>query len=124
LVNIIYEFTLEFCRRYLDGSNSKKKMVFLADSVKESSLKTSYQKLLWAYKNFIVVNDLEIWPAYSLRLRRVKGIAYRPYKCFEMYKPFLSSPEAAANAAICLINQIVSSSRKPKTSLTGEMYYY
>ena len=59
-----------------------------------------------AFENFLDKNDLEAWLGYSLQLRRVKGIAFRPYSTFSMYKPFLSSPERAANAAICLIKQI------------------
>ena len=113
LTNIIYEFTLEFCRRYTNGSSLTKKMREEARLVKENLSPASLARLLESYKEFILANDLEIWPAYSLRLRKVKGIAFRPYKSYEMYEPFLSSAERAANAAICLINQINGLLEKP-----------
>ena len=73
--------------------------------VKENLSPASLSRLLESYKEFILANDIEVWPAYSLRLRKVKGIAYRPFKSYEMYEPFLSSAERATNAAACLIIQ-------------------
>ncbi|OGM84005.1 hypothetical protein A2376_02725 [Candidatus Woesebacteria bacterium RIFOXYB1_FULL_47_31] len=105
LTNIIYEFTLEFCRRYTNGSYLTRKMREEARLVKENLSPASLARLLESYKEFILANDIEVWPVYSLRLRKVKGIAYRPYKSYEMYEPFLSSAERAANAAVCLIIQ-------------------
>lgn len=99
LAVILAKFTLEFGKRYLEGTSEKERVVFLANN-------GTLDKLLEVYQNFARREDLELWPEYSLRLRRVRGIAFRPYSTFSMYKPFFSSPERTANAAICLIKQI------------------
>ena len=124
LASIVYEFTLEFVKLYMRNEAGKTKTTLLAGSLKENLSSASLKRLYEIYSNFIEVKDLELWPSYSLRLRRVKGIAFRPYKNYEMYEPFLASPEAAANAAICLLNQIASSLEKGKAPLTTGMYYY
>ena len=106
LASIIYEFTKEFCKHYAASAQQAKSMIFLALGAKKE-LKPSYlAELQDKYEDFLDNNDLESWLGYSLQLRRVKGIAFRPYSSCSMYKPFLSSPERAANAAICLIKQI------------------
>jgi len=125
LTNIIYEFTLEFCRRYTNGSYLTRKMKQEARLVKENLSPASLARLLESYKEFILANDIEVWPAYSLRLRKVKGIAFRPYKSYEMYEPFLSSVERAANAAVCLIIQtsrLVEESSKSTLDPQGALY--
>jgi hypothetical protein len=124
LASIFHEFTLEFVKLYLGDVRTKEKATLLAGSIKENVAPASLKRLYEIYTNFIAVKDLELWPSYSLKLRKVKGIAFRPYKSYKMYEPFLASPEAAANAAICLLNQISSSLEKGKAPLTTGMYYY
>lgn len=124
LASIVYEFTLEFVKLYMGDKGAKEKATLLAGSIKENVSPASLKRLSEIYSNFVSVKDLELWPSYSLKLRKVKGIAFRPYKSYEMYEPFLSSPEAAANAAICLLNQISSSLEKDKAPLTTRVYYY
>lgn len=123
LALILYEFTLAFCKRYMSNLSEAKLMMHTAQVVKKQ-LKISYLTQLYEkYEEFLDMNDFETWLGYSLQLRRVKGIAYRPYKSYEMYEPFLSSAERAANTAICLINQISSFSNENKAPLTREMSY-
>ena len=106
LVSILYEFTLAFCKRYVVSPTQVRLILNSATGAKKE-LKTSYlAELQDKYQYFLDKNDLEAWPEYSLRLRSVRGIAFRPFCTLLMYKPFLSSPERATNAAICLIKQI------------------
>lgn len=106
LTNIVYDFTVAFCKLYVAGAPEARSMVCLALSVKKKAQSGYLSQLQEKYEDFLDKNDLEVWLGYSLQLRRVKGIAFRPYGTFSMYRPFLSSPERAANAAICLIKQI------------------
>jgi len=106
LVSILYEFTLAFCKRYIPSPFQSRLILNSATGAKKE-LKTSYlSELQKRYEEFLDENGLETWLGYSLRLRSVRGIAFRPFCTSSMYQPFLSSPERAANAAICLIKQI------------------
>lgn len=96
LISIIDEFTLAFCQRF--GLKPSEAKFF-------TTAGSDLAELQARFEDFLEENDLEYWPEYSLKLRRVRGIAFRPFATFEMYKPFLSSPEWAANAVICLIKQ-------------------
>ena len=106
LVNILYDFTVAFCKLYVASAQEAKSMVYLALKAKKEVGSSYLSELQEKYEGFLEKNDLEAWLGYSLQLRRVKGIAFRPYSTFSMYQPFLSSPERAANAAICLLKQI------------------
>ena len=106
LVNILYEFTITFCKLYVTSPSQARLMLNTALEAKRHLKPASLSELQDRFENFLDKNDLEAWLGYSLQLRRVKGIAFRPYSTCSMYKPFLSSPERAANAAICLIKQI------------------
>lgn len=106
LTKIIYELTVDFCKLYVPSAQEAKSMICLALSTKKEVESRYLSQLQEKYEDFLDKNDLEVWLGYSLQLRRVKGIAFRPYGTFAMYKPFLSSSERAANAAICLIKQI------------------
>ena len=106
LTNIIYEFTVAFCKLYVVSAQQANSMICLALSAKKEAKSRHLSELQEKYEDFLDKNDFEAWLGYSLQLRRVKGIAFRPYSTSSMYQPFLSSPERAANAAICLIKQI------------------
>jgi len=106
LASIIYEFTLAFCKRYIPSPSQSRLIINTAASAKKELKLSSLSELQDKYQDFLDKNDLDPWPEYSLRLRSVRGIAFRPFCTLLMYKPFLSSPERAANAAICLIKQI------------------
>ena len=116
LTNIIYEFTVAFCKRYVGSAQQAKSMVSLALAAKKEAKPIYLSELQEKYREFLDMNDLEHWLGYSLQLRRVRGIAFRPFSSISMYKPFLSSGERASNAAICLINQINGMLEKPVKS--------
>jgi len=123
---IIYDFTVEFCDRYIDKrSRTHDQMVQAARSGKQnivegSSEKTSqkselkllgvsrasFQELLEDYEDFLRQRQLKLWGKDSPEAKEVRALAYRSDKTYQTYRTYLLNPEKAANVAICLINQV------------------
>jgi len=121
---IIYDFTVEFCDRYIDkrsrthdqmtqASRSGKKNIaegYLQKSI-EGKLKLlgvsrgSLEEILNDYQDFLRQRGLTFWKPDSLQAREVRALAYKSYKDYNDYNNYISNPESAANAMICLINQ-------------------
>jgi restriction system protein len=121
---IIYDFTVEFCKLYVDyKSRTKDQMIQAARSGKqniaegylqksiEGKLKLlgvargSLEELLNDYQDFLRQRGLAIWSKDSSKAQTVRKIAYKVYKNYNDYKSYIAQPETAANAMICLINQ-------------------
>jgi len=122
---IIYDYTAEFCRRYIERrSRTYDQMIQAARSGKQnivegSSQRTSkkseikllgvsrasFQELLEDYEDFLRQRNLSLWSKDSAPARAVRQLAYKSDKSYRTYRSYLSSPERAANCAICLINQ-------------------
>lgn len=122
---IIYDFTVEFTRLYIDyKSRTRDQMDQAARSGKQnivegstervskkSELKllgvarASFQELLEDYEDFLRQRGLTLWEKESAKAREVRELAYRTDKSYQTYKSYLSDPETAANCMICLINQ-------------------
>lgn len=159
---IIYDFTVEFCKRYVDvKSRTTDQMVQAARSGKqniaegcESKIQPEVEiklldvarfslgELLEDYEDFLRQRGLRQWgkdDGRALEVRRLvygnspdrtnrsdksdkenrsdksdrsdrsdtsdTGKSYGTYPTYDTYKTYLSDSEAAANAAICLINQ-------------------
>lgn len=121
---IIYDFTVEFCRLYVDyKSRTKDQMEQAARSGKQNipegylqkSLegriklvgvaRGSLEELLNDYIDFLRQKGLKLWDKDSKEARAVRSLGYKSYKDYNDYKDYISDPEAAANAMICLINQ-------------------
>ena len=121
---IIYDFTGEFVKRYIDNySRTKDQMEQSARSGKqniaegylnkstEARLKFlnyargSLEELLNDYYDFLRQRQLKIWPKDSPEAKKVRGLVYDRYNSYNNYKIYISNPERAANAMICLINQ-------------------
>lgn len=130
---IIYDFTAEFCQVYLtnksDPSNlsyrtidqmiqaarSGKQNIVEASTErtsKKSEIKllgvarASLQELLEDYEDFLRQRFLLLWDKNSPEARGVRDLVYKTNWSYLSYKPYLSSPEQAANAMACLINQV------------------
>lgn len=122
--SIIYDFTVDFCRLYIDPrSRTKDQMEQAARSGKqniaegyqqksiEGKLKLigvargSLEELLNDYEDFLRQHYLPIWLKESIQSKVVRGIVYNRYKDYNSYKSYTKSPESAGNAMICLINQ-------------------
>lgn len=121
---IIYDFTAEFCKEYIDyKSRTKDQMEQAARSGKQNIAEGYLQKslegrikllgvargsleeLLNDYLDFLRQRSLWLWSKDSGESRAVRRLVYNNYNSYNNYKIYMNSPEAAANAMICLINQ-------------------
>lgn len=121
---IIYDFTVEFCDKYIDyRSRTKDQMVQSARSGKqniaegylqksmEGKLKLlnvsrgSLEELLNDYLDFLRQRGYKLWAKDSAEAKAVRQLVYNRYNSYNNYKIYISNPEQAANAMICLINQ-------------------
>lgn len=123
---IIYDFTVDFCRFYIDPrSRTKDQMEQAARSGKQniveasayrtsekSELKllgvarASFQELLEDFEDFLRQRGLPQLEKDSSEAREIRALAYKTNKSYRTYKSYLDDPKIAANAAICLINQV------------------
>jgi restriction system protein len=125
---IVYDATVVFCDRYVNRrSRTHDQMVQAARSGKQNiaegsmasgtSKKTelklvgvaraSLEELLLDFKDFLRQQGLPLWGKDHPKAKEVRGLCYRKDRSYMTYTPYLEnqSPEVAANAAICLINQ-------------------
>jgi len=121
---IIYDFTIEFCDRYVDSkSRTKDQMIQAARSGKQNIAEGYLQKsiearikllgvargsleeLLNDYYDFLRQKNFKLWSKDSPHAKKVRSLVYNRYNSYNNYKIYIGSPEAAANAMVCLINQ-------------------
>jgi len=121
---IIHDFTIEFCDLYIEKySRTRDQMIQAARSGKQNIAEGYLQKsiggklkllgvargsleeLLNDYQDFLRQKKLLIWEKDFLESQAVRRLVYKNYKSYNDYKIYISDPEAAANAMICLINQ-------------------
>jgi four helix bundle suffix protein len=123
---IIYDFTVEFCQKYLNGvekTRLRDQMIQAARSGKQNIAEAYLQKsiearlkllgvsrgsleeLLNDYLDFLRQRNFKIWVKDSYEAKKVRGLVYNRYNDYNNYKIYISNPERAANAMICLINQ-------------------
>lgn len=121
---IIYDFTVEFVKLYIDyKSRTKDQMEQAARSGKQNipegylqkSLegrikllgvsRGSFEELLNDYLDFLRQKHLFLWEKDAPKAKAVRALVYNLYNNYNSYKIYISSPEDAANAMICLINQ-------------------
>ncbi|MBI4033934.1 MAG: four helix bundle protein [Candidatus Brennerbacteria bacterium] len=122
---IIYDFTADFCDRYIDKkSRTHDQMVQAARSGKQNIVegsanptsekselyligvaRASFQELLEDYEDFLRQRNLKQWSKDSTQARDVRALAYETNRSNWTYGSYLPDAEAAANCAICLIHQ-------------------
>jgi len=125
---IVYDATVVFCERFIDRrSRTRDQMVQAARSGKQNivegsaaagtSSKTelrlvgvaraSLEELLADYRDFLRQRGLPQWPKDHPQAQEIRQLAYLPKRSYKTYRPYFeeSSPEVAANTAICLIHQ-------------------
>jgi four helix bundle suffix protein len=123
---IIYDFTVEFCRLYIDkksrtydqmeqAARSGKQNIVEGSSNRASEkselkligiARASFQELLEDYEDFLRQRNLRQWPKDDLEAREILALAYKSNKSYRTYRTYISDPALAANYAICLINQV------------------
>ncbi|MBI5452563.1 four helix bundle protein [Candidatus Gottesmanbacteria bacterium] len=121
---IIYDFTVEFCKKYIDPrSRTKDQMEQSARSGKqniaegylqksmEGKLKLlgvargSLEELLNDYMDFLRQRALPLWDKNDPKSQAVRRLVYNRYNSYNHYKSYMLLPTEAANAMITLINQ-------------------
>jgi len=121
---IIYDFTVEFCKLYISKtSRTYDQMTQAARSGKQNipegylqkSLegrikllgvaRGSFEELLNDYLDFLRQKNLPLWEKESSKSKAVRALVYNSYNNYNNYKNYINSPEEAANAMVCLINQ-------------------
>lgn len=121
---IIYDFTVAFVKLYIElKSRTRDQMDQAARSGKQNIAEGYLQKslegriklmgvsrgsleeLLNDYLDFLRQRGLRLWPKDSEKAKAVRALAYNIYKNYNSYNRYISDPEEAANAMVCLINQ-------------------
>lgn len=121
---IIYDFTVDFVKKYIDyKSRTKDQMEQAARSGKQNIAEGYLQKslegrikllgvargsleeLLNDYQDFLRQHGYLLWDKDSSEAKKVRSLVYNNYNSYNDYKNYIENPEAAANAIICLINQ-------------------
>lgn len=122
---IIYDFTVEFCQKYVDArSRTTDQMIQAARSGKQNIVeasanptsekselyllgiaRASLQELLEDYGDFLRQRGLWQWNKDDPEAQTVRRLAYKTNKSYESYRSYLDEPGRAANAMLCLINQ-------------------
>ena len=128
MAEIVFDATMVFCNRFIDKrSRTNDQMVQAARSGKQNiaegsmasgtSKKTelklvgvaraSLEELLLDYEDFLRQKSLPLWGKEHAKAKEIRALAYKPNRSYSTYKTYFesSSPEVAANAAICVIHQ-------------------
>lgn len=123
---IIYDFTVEFCTKYIRHySRTRDQMEQAARSCKQnivegteasrtskkSELKligvarASLQELLEDYEDYLRQHGLKLWQKDSEKAKTARNLVYKTNRTYATYRSYMEPPEDAANVMICLINQ-------------------
>jgi len=122
---IVYDFTVEFCKRYVKDYRMKDQMIQAARSGRQNiaegcqasgtSKKTemklvgvaraSMEELLLDYEDFLRQRNLPKWGKSDKQADEVRKLAYANHRSYMTYKTYISNHETAANVATCLIHQ-------------------
>lgn len=126
MAQIVYDFTVAFVKKYIDPkSRTKDQMEQAARSgvqniaegsqasgtskkteIKLTSVaRASLEELLLDYEDFLRQRHLLLWDKHAPEVARVRSLSYSSSKSSSSYLSYLSSPQLAANCAICLIHQ-------------------
>lgn len=122
---IIYDLTVEFCRRYIqshklrdqlegaarsgsfniaEGSQasgtSKQTEIRLVDVARDSQEELKRDMLA-----FLRQRGLPVWSKDDPRSLDIRKLGYMSNRSYTTYKSYLDNPETAANCLLCLINQ-------------------
>lgn len=121
---IIYDFTVEFVKRYIDyKSRTKDQMEQAARSGKQNIAEGYLQKslegrikllgvsrgsleeLLNDYQDFLRQKGFKLWDKDYPEAQKVRSLVYNRYNNYNDYKNYIENPGEAANTMVCLINQ-------------------
>jgi four helix bundle suffix protein len=85
------------------ASGTSKKFEFKLVAVARASL----EELLCDYRDYLRQHKLALWPKDALEAQAIRQLAFLKNRSYKTYRTYIecSSPETAANTAICLIHQ-------------------
>ncbi|MFH1620954.1 MAG: four helix bundle suffix domain-containing protein [Patescibacteria group bacterium] len=122
---LVYDFTVEFCGRFVREHRMRDQMVQAARSGRQNiaegcqasgtSKKTeiklvnvaraSLEELLLDFEDFLRQRKFELWGKDHEVSKKVRALAFQKDRSYETYKTYLSELESAADTIICLIHQ-------------------
>ncbi len=122
---IIYDLTVDFCRRYIPSHKMKDQLEGAARSgsqnigegsqasgtSKQTEIRLvdvargSLEELKLDMQAYLRQNNLNIWSKEDPRTLEVRKLAYVTNRSYTTYKSYMDNPESAANCLLCLINQ-------------------
>ncbi len=128
MAEIVFDTTGAFCNRFVDrrsrtydqmvqATRSGKQNIAEGSMASGTSKKTelkligaaraSLEELLIDFQDYLRQKHLSIWGKDNPGAKEIRALAYRSNRSYSTYKAYFeeSSPEVAANAAICLIHQ-------------------
>jgi len=128
MAEIVYDATVYFCEKYIDKrSRTRDQMIQAARSGKQNIVegsmvsgvsketeikligvaRASLEELLVDYKDFLRVQQLNLWDKNDKRAVEIRNIAKIPDRSFSSYKTYLENPslEIVVNTIIILIHQ-------------------
>ncbi len=139
---IIYDLTIEICKRYIKSLKLKEQIEGAARSgkqnisegsqtsgtSKQSELRlidvarASLEELKQDYEDFLRQNNLNIWGKDDARVLEIRKLAYEPNKSYKTYMTYMLEPETAANCLLCLINQACYLLDRQIKNLSGDLF--
>ncbi len=125
---IVYDATVVFCDRFISKrSRTHDQMVQAARSGKQNIAegcmasgtskkfelkligvaRASLEELLLDFEDYLRQKGLALWGKDHVKAKAVRGFCYKKDRSYRTYKAYIedSSPEIAANTAVCVIHQ-------------------
>lgn len=122
---IVHDFTVEFCKRYVPSFKLAEQMEGAARGGKQNIgegsqtsgtsrqselrlvmvARASQEELLIDYMDFLRRNGLPQWGKDDSRAQAIRKLAYTTNRSYSSYRIYMTNKETAANCAICLIKQ-------------------
>lgn len=125
MTTIIYDLTVDFCKRFVKEYRMKDQMVQVARSGRQNiaegcqasgtSKKTelklvgvaraSLEELLLDFEDYLRQNQFKLLGKEDILVQKIRGLAYVENKSYETYRSYCNEGQSAANTALCLIHQ-------------------
>ena len=122
---ISYDFTFHFCQKFVPAHKMRDQLEGAARSgvqniaegsstsgtSKQSEIRlvtvarASLDELLLDFEDFLRQRGLNKWDKNDERVLKIRQLAYTENRTYKTYETYMTNAEAAANCAICIINQ-------------------
>ncbi|NQV12282.1 four helix bundle protein [Candidatus Uhrbacteria bacterium] len=122
---IIYDLTVDFCKRYVKEYRMCDQMVQAARSGRQniaegcqasgtskkteiklvSVARASLEELLLDYEDYLRQHSAQMWDRGCEKALEIRQLAYLENRSYKTYRTYMQEPDTAANTGICLIHQ-------------------